>query len=132
MILGVGLDLIEVQRIEESLGRHGERFLDRIAHGPERSEAPGDGKAAARYWAGRFAVKEAFAKALGTGIGEAVAFNAVGTRRGSDGKPELVFSASLAAELERRGVTKVHVSLTHSLRDAAAVVILEGRGGIAT
>lgn len=126
MILGVGLDLIEVERIEESLARHGSRFIDRIAHGPEKGLAPAETKAQARYWAGRFAVKEAFAKALGTGIGDTVRFSSVGAARGAHGKPEIVMDEGLSAELKRRGIDKVHVSLTHSLRDAAAVVILEG------
>lgn len=126
MIKGVGLDQVEVSRIKRSLERHGSKFLARLATDSELADAPSQPTRAAQYWAARFAAKEAFAKALGTGIGSVVELNSVGVKKLKSGKPELTFSASLKRELKKRGITHAHVSLTHTETTATAIVILEG------
>ncbi|MBI3541915.1 MAG: holo-ACP synthase [Deltaproteobacteria bacterium] len=131
MILGVGLDLIEVSRVESAIRKQGAPFLERIGRPAEHKAAPAKSAASARraeYWAARFAAKEAFAKALGTGIGATVPFRSVGVVKSASGKPELEYSLELKRVLKRRGVTKAHLSLTHTAQYAAAMVVLEGKG----
>ena len=130
MILGIGTDLCEIRRIEQALERWGERFARRILVESElavfhrRSEG---GKSAA-YLAKRFAAKEAFSKALGTGIHFPVNWHNVWVVNDRSGKPRLEFSKPLAELLDRRGIEKVHVSLTDEIGMACAFVIAEGPG----
>lgn len=126
MILGLGIDLVEIPRIERALSRHGELFLKRLAHPIEFTHAPKNKAQRAQYWAARFATKEAFAKALGTGIGKTVELCSVGVAKSSDGRPSLKFSASLKRTLKKRGITQSHVSITHTETSAMAIVVLEG------
>lgn len=126
MILGLGVDLVDVARIERALSRNGLAFVKRIAHPVELKAAPISGARRAEYWAARFATKEAFAKALGTGVGRVVELKAVGVAKNKAGKPSLKFSPALAKTLKRRGITGSHVSITHTAQNAVAVVILEG------
>ena len=124
MIYGVGTDIIEIPRIARSLERFGERFARRILCEPEllrfaRHKQP------AAYLAKRFAAKEAFTKALGTGIHAPANWHGVWVSNLRSGKPVLEFSPELAALLERRGVRHSHVSLTDERELACATVILE-------
>lgn len=125
-VLGVGIDMVEVARIHASIARGGKRFIDRIAHPVEKRTAPATAKRRSQYWAARWAVKEAFAKALGTGIGAKVSLSSVGIARARSGRPSLTYSRQLAGELKKRGVRNSHVSVTHTAETAIAVVILEG------
>ena len=125
MILGIGIDLVEIYRIEHNLNRLGVRFTARIGRAAELKAAPKTKARQAEYWAGRFAAKEAFAKALGTGIGSTVPFRSVGIVKSKTGKPALEFSKALTEVLKKRGITSSHVSITHTGGVAAAVVILE-------
>ena len=128
MILGVGVDLVELDRIRDGLKRFGLRFVERIAHPVELAGAPKAPTARTQYWAGRFAAKEAFSKALGTGIGAEVPWHGVGVAKAANGQPSLEFSRELKASLKRRGVTRWHVSLSHTGQTAVAMVVLEGKG----
>jgi holo-[acyl-carrier protein] synthase len=127
VILGIGTDLCEVSRIERALERFGERFARRILVASEL-EVFHRRRLRAAYLAKRFAAKEAFSKALGTGIHFPVNWHNVWVVNDRSGKPALEFSRPLAALLERRGVEKVHVSLTDEIGMACAFVIVEGRG----
>ena len=122
-IIGIGLDLIELSRMERSLHRFGEHFLNRIMADDERSAIPGDPASpsarAVSHVAARFAAKEAAVKALGTGFAE-------GMRSLPSGKPELVLSGKAREKADALGVKKLHLTLTHTRDNAAAVVILEG------
>ncbi len=126
MILGIGTDLCDIGRIERALERHGERFARRILVEAELDRFRRHRKPAA-YLAKRFAAKEAFSKALGTGIGFPVNWHNVWVENAPSGKPSLGFSKPLAALLERRGIARVHVSLTDEVGMACAYVIVEGQ-----
>jgi len=127
MILGIGTDLCEIKRIEQALERWGERFARRILVESELAVFRRRKKSAA-YLAKRFAAKEAFSKALGTGIHFPVNWHNVWVVNDRSGKPLLEFSRPLAELLERRGIEKVHVSLTDEIGMACAFVIAEGNG----
>jgi len=124
LIFGVGTDVVEISRIEAALKRHGERFALRILCQPElerfkRHRLP------ANYLAKRFAAKEAFTKALGTGIKSPANWHGVWVRNLASGKPALEFSEALQKLLKTKGVTSAHVSLSDEKGVAFATVILE-------
>jgi holo-[acyl-carrier protein] synthase len=127
MILGIGTDLCEIRRIEQALERWGERFARRILVESELAVFHRR-RLKAAYLAKRFAAKEAFSKALGTGIHFPVNWHNVWVVNDRSGKPRLEFSKPLAQLLERRGIEKVHVSLTDEIGMACAFVIAEGEG----
>lgn len=124
MIYGVGTDLIEVQRVARVLERYGERFARRILCEPELERFRAHRQPVA-YLAKRFAAKEAFTKALGTGIHAPANWHGVWVSNLRSGKPVLEYSPALAALLEKRGITRSHVSITDERGMAAATVILE-------
>ena len=128
MIVGVGIDIVEIDRIRDGLRRFGNRFVERIAHPVELDKAPKAPTARPQYWASRFAAKEAFSKAFGTGIGAQVPWHGVGVAKAKNGQPSLEFSRELKANLKKRGVTRWHVSLSHTGQTAVAMVVLEGTG----
>jgi holo-[acyl-carrier protein] synthase len=125
MILGIGTDLCEVSRVERSLERFGERFAQRILVDSELDVFRRRRKAAA-YLAKRFAAKEALSKALGTGIHFPVNWHNVWVVNNRAGKPAFEFSRALQELLERRGVEKIHLSLTDETGMACAFVVVEG------
>ena len=127
MIYGVGSDLIEIARVERVLARFGERFARRILCEPELRRFHAHAKPAA-YLAKRFAAKEAFTKALGTGIHAPANWHGVWVVNLKSGKPQLEFSAALARLLEDRGIRRSHLTLTDERDLAAATVILECDG----
>jgi holo-[acyl-carrier protein] synthase len=124
MIYGVGNDVVEIGRIERALERFGERFARRILCESELKRFNAHRKPAA-YLAKRFAAKEAFTKALGTGIRAPANWHGVWVKNLPSGKPTLEYSAALRSLLERRGVTSSHVSLSDERGVAFATVILE-------
>ena len=124
MILGIGTDLCEIARIERALDRFGERFAKRILVASELERFRRHRKPAA-YLAKRFAAKEAFSKALGTGIRFPVNWHNVWVENARSGKPSLQFSKPLAALLKKRGIASVHVSLTDEVGMACAFVVVE-------
>ena len=127
MIYGVGTDLIEIGRIERVLQRFGERFAQRILCEPELKRFLVHKKPVA-YLAKRFAAKEAFTKALGTGIHAPANWHGVWVANLKSGKPVLEFSPELKLLLEKRKISGAHLSLTDERDMAAATVILECDG----
>lgn len=125
MILGIGTDLVEIVRIAQALDRWGERFATKILVDHELDRFRAHRKPAA-YLAKRFAAKEAFSKAVGTGIRHPVNWHNVSVANHPSGKPYLRFSSALDELLVRRGVRGVHLSITDELSVASAFVILEG------
>jgi holo-[acyl-carrier protein] synthase len=123
-IIGLGLDVVEIHRIEEALDKHGRRFKDRIfTKGEiERCEARAD---SAACFAARFAAKEAFYKALPNSVESTIPFKSVEIVNHENGNPEFRFSDAISKILKENGITRVHVSLTHSRILASAVVIME-------
>lgn len=124
MIYGIGTDIIEVRRVEAALGRFGERFARRILCAPEMARFAAHRQPAA-YLAKRFAAKEAFTKALGTGIHAPANWHGVWVVNLRSGKPDLQFTPALRALLDARGVHRAHVSLSDERAYACATVILE-------
>jgi holo-[acyl-carrier protein] synthase len=124
MIYGVGTDVVEIGRIEKALERFGERFARRILCEPELKRFAKH-RLPASYLAKRFAAKEAFTKALGTGIHAPANWHGVWVTNLKSGKPVLEFSNDLQKLLEMRGVTRAHVSLSDERGVAFATVILE-------
>jgi holo-[acyl-carrier protein] synthase len=124
MIYGVGTDVVEVGRIEKALTRFGDRFAKRILCPPELQRFEKH-KLKANYLAKRFAAKEAFTKALGTGIHAPANWHGVWVRNLPSGKPVLDFSEPLKAFMKERKIVQAHVSLSDERGVAFATVILE-------
>jgi holo-[acyl-carrier protein] synthase len=124
MVLGLGTDLIETGRVEASIARFGERFLERI-FSPEEIAYCQRKKNAAESFAARFAAKEAGAKALGTGISRGVTWREFEVKREASGKPSLHLSGRAAELAGAMGVRRIQLSLTHSREFALAVVVVE-------
>jgi len=124
MIYGVGTDVIEIPRVERALARFGERFALRILCEPELRHFRGHRKPAA-FLAKRFAAKEAFTKALGTGIHAPANWHGVWVVNLRSGRPQLEFSPPLRGLLDSRLIRHAHVSLTDERAIATATVILE-------
>ena len=125
MILGTGTDLIDIRRIERALTRFGHRFARRVLVEHEYQRFCAHLKPA-HYVAKRFAAKEAFSKAMGTGIHFPVNWHNVSVANERSGKPYLKFSEPLAALLERRGIRRAHLSLSDEVEMALAFVVLDG------
>lgn len=124
MIKGLGIDIVETDRIRQVIERHGEQFLNRVYTPAE--QAIGKIRASAHhFYAGRWAAKEAAAKALGCGIGSECSFNEIEVVDSPIGVPSLVFSGSAARTAAALGARNVRVSITHEREYAAAVVIIE-------
>jgi holo-[acyl-carrier protein] synthase len=127
MIVGMGTDLAEIERVQRSIERFGERFLNRIYSAGEIAYCMRK-KNSAESFAARFAAKEAGAKALGTGISHGVSWPEFEVTRAPSGKPSLVLHGRAAELAKRLGVTRVSLSLTHTRGLAMAVVVMEGSG----
>lgn len=124
MILGLGIDLVEVARIRESHEKFGEGFLTRILRPAEIDYCLGY-KDPAPFIAVRFAAKEAIAKAFGTGIGAELGWLDMEIARKGSGEPHVILHGNGLALLRQRVATSVRVSLSHTKDHATAVAILE-------
>ena len=122
MILAVGVDIIEVTRINQSLDRLGVRFLDRIFTAREQAYCEGR----ATSLAGRFAVKEAVAKALGTGIGD-VGWRHIEIVNDEQGRPQLVLYGAANKLAESLGLFHWSISLSHSNEHAIGMAVALGK-----
>jgi holo-[acyl-carrier protein] synthase len=124
VIAGIGTDLCDIGRVQRALDRFGDRFARKILVDSEYERFRRHRKPAA-YLAKRFAAKEAFSKAMGTGIHFPVNWHNVSVENERSGRPVLRFTPPLARLLESRGITVAHVSLTDEIGMASAFVILE-------
>lgn len=124
MIVGTGIDVIEVPRVAASIERFGRRFLNRVFTESEIRYCDSKANRTERY-AARFAAKEAGMKALGTGWSHGVRWRDVEVRRQPGGRPTLAFHGKAAEIASQRGVTNIALSLTHTAAEALAQVILE-------
>ncbi|MGE5676368.1 MAG: holo-ACP synthase [Mycobacterium leprae] len=123
MITGIGVDIIEVERIARVLARHPGRFLDRVYTPGEQADcAAADASVAAQRLAARFAAKEALLKALGIGL-RSVRWTDVEVVRAQSGKPSLRLSGALAEVARAQQVTALHVSMSHCKEYAMAQVV---------
>ena len=128
MIIGIGSDLIDIRRVEKTLGRHGERFIRRVYTDIEQAKSEGRAARAASY-AKRFATKEACAKALGTGMAQGVFWRDMGVVNLPGGKPTMALTGGAAARLESLMPTgckaAIHLTITDDYPLAQAFVIIE-------
>ena len=129
MILGVGNDLIDIRRIENTLARFGERFIARVFTEVERGKSDGRAQRAASY-AKRFAAKEACAKALGTGLRQGVYWRDMGVVNLPSGRPTLSLTggaAKVLQELTPEGYeARIDLTITDDFPLASAIVIISG------
>jgi holo-[acyl-carrier protein] synthase len=124
VILGVGIDLIEVERVEAAWKRFGDRFIGRILRPSELAyclthKRPGP------FVAARFACKEAVSKAFGTGIGAQLGWKDIEICREESGQPFVVLHNKGRELLDQRGGRRIHLSLSHTEKHATAVALLE-------
>src|ERR1039457_2061353 len=124
MIVGSGIDLVEIGRIQQSVERYGQRFLDRVYTAAEQAYCLRKRKSAESL-AARFAAKEAGAKALGTGISRGVNWREIEVIREPGGRPSLRFYGRAAEIAERMGVAHTALSITHTADLSMASVVLE-------
>jgi len=124
MIDGIGIDLVEIARIERITARFGNAFLGRVFTKGEIEACSGRARPAIHF-AGRFAVKEALLKALGLGLGMGVRLREIETVNDRDGRPTLCLYANVLRILEGRGIRRTHLTITHTRDHAVAVVVLE-------
>lgn len=124
MIVGTGIDLVEIERIEQSATRFGQRFLNRVFTPAEQAYCMRK-RNSAESLAARFAAKEAGAKALGTGISHGVSWLEIEVVREPGGRPTIRFHGRAAEIAERMGVAHVALSITHTASLSMASVLLE-------
>ena len=122
MIVGIGIDVVHVERMTR--WRESPGLLERYFHKDELSSALSRGSGAVLSLAARFAAKEAFGKALGTGLTGIVLKDIIVANR-HNGRPEIRVMGTALEALENSGANKVHLSLTHEKDNAIAMVILE-------
>lgn len=125
MIVGLGVDITEVDRIEAAIERRGRPFLERIFTPAEIAYCETHRHRAERF-AGRFAAKEAAMKALGTGWARGVRWVDIEVVRAPGGKPTLKLSGESRSIADRIGVKNIALTITHTGNTALAVVIFEG------
>ena len=127
MILGVGNDLIDIRRVEKSLHRFGQRFVDRVFTEIEQKKSDGRMNRAASY-AKRFAAKEACSKALGTGIRRGVHWRTMGVVNLPSGRPTMELTGGAKVRLEQMTppgmVAQVHLTITDDFPLAQAIVLI--------
>ena len=128
MIIGVGTDLVSIDRITRVLARHPDRFADRILSEPERArfDAYEVGPGRNAYVAKQFAAKEAVSKALGTGMREGVQFNRIEVLRNSAGQPSVKLLRKALMKAASLGVQRWHLSLSDEAGFVVSVAIAEG------
>jgi holo-[acyl-carrier protein] synthase len=124
VIHGIGSDIVEFARIESIWARYGARFAERVLSGHELASFKSD-QHAARFLAKRFAAKEAFSKAVGTGLREPVSLRRISITHDSLGKPVLQFDEVLYAHLAQLGISGHHLSISDERSMIVAFVVLE-------
>ena len=126
IIFGIGIDVVEVERVESSMSEFGERFASRVFTEDERAYCESQKRPAIHY-AARFAAKEAVAKAMGTGIGKDLSWLDMEIRRRDSGEPEVFLTGDGEKFAQKHNLTQIKISLTHAEHYAAAnAVVLSG------
>jgi holo-[acyl-carrier protein] synthase len=123
MITGIGVDMIEVKRMERWLDNSS--LLERYFNPQEIALAFSRKKSAAQTLAARFAAKEAFGKALGTGLAR-IELKDIIVINSDNGKPDIKLTGTAKNEFEKSGANKAHLSITHERENAIAMIVLEG------
>jgi len=122
MITGIGIDIVDIKRMEK--WHSNASLLDRYFHPDELSAAVLRGKGAVQSLAARFAAKEAFGKALGTGLSN-ITLKDIMVINMNNGKPEIQVFGTAKTALEKSGANRMHISLAHERDNAVAMVVLE-------
>jgi len=126
MIIGIGTDLLEIDRIKRILeSKTAQRFMERLLTAEEQAQAEQRQGRLVEFLAGRFSAKEAVAKALGCGIGAEVSFHDIEITYEPSGRPICRISLQSLERLKLSSHVKIHLSVTHTDRLAAAYVIVE-------
>lgn len=123
MILGIGTDIVDNERINSVLSKHGQRFIKKVFSSREAERLRGGGNA--QRAASTFAAKEALVKALGTGFRYGISFGDIEVVRDRRGKPRINLSGRAAGFARKMGVKRIHLSLSHEKSHSVAVVLLE-------
>ena len=124
-ILGTGIDIVEVDRLDEVIVRRGERFLDRVFTAAERAYC-GKRPRPVIHYAGRFAVKEAVLKAIRTGWVEGIGWQDIEVEIGPAGEPSVCLSGGALARANEMGIETIHISISHTDHYAVASAVAEG------
>ena len=124
-IVGLGLDLAQIARFERVYARHGDHLLERIFTDAERAYCELRPRSRMTHYTGRFAVKEAVMKVLGTGWARGVRWRDIEVVRASGQAPELVLHGIAAEVARKKGIAKIHITITHDAGIAAAVAVAE-------
>ncbi len=124
MIFGIGTDIVEVSRIEESLAQFGDEFAKRILAESE-FESYQQSNIKSRFLAKRFAAKEAFSKALGTGLRAPATLHNIAVSHDHLGKPLLILAPALQVLLDEKSIVAMHLTISDEKNLAAAFVVLE-------
>lgn len=124
MIFGVGTDIVDIERIEGSVERHGDKFAERIL-APAEIELYQKTKNKINYLAKRFAAKEAISKALGTGMRQGIDFVQLVISNDEIGKPQVTLEGKALAWSQQNKITKIHLSISDEKKHAVAFAIAE-------
>ena len=124
-VIGIGVDLVECARIERSLERFGDKFLQRVFTKGE-VEYSMSMKFPARHLAARFAAKEAVSKAFGTGIGKSMGWRDIDVHKKESGEPFLVLHEGAETFAKERAMKSARISLSHTEHHAVAMIVIEG------
>ena len=124
MIYGIGIDLVENSRLEKIIEKWGTKFLNRVFSTGEIQYCGKHVQSSTHYGA-RFAAKESFLKALGLGLGMGVNLRDIEVVHDKNGKPVLSLCGGAKDLIEKKKITKIHLSLTHTKKYASAIVLLE-------
>jgi len=123
-IVGIGIDLVSIERLRGVLDRYGARFVERVLTADERAYCERHQDPAPSV-AARFAAKEALLKALGTGLARGIRWQDMEVRRDGQGPPRMHLSGRAAEEAAALNVDRIHLSISHDHGAAVAMVILE-------
>ncbi|MEN6623762.1 MAG: holo-ACP synthase [Smithella sp.] len=124
MICGIGIDLVENDRLNKIIIRWGLKFLHRVYSEGEIEYCEKHAQSSINYGA-RFAAKESFLKALGIGMGMGVKLNEIEVVHDEKGKPDLMLWGEAKKQIENKKIEKIHLSLTHTRNYSTAIVLLE-------
>ena len=122
-VVGHGIDLVDVHRVERMIAEHGDRFLDRVFTAGERAYAENGGTRRSERYAARFACKEAVFKVLGTGWGQGVSWSEVDVLRDAHGQPSLQVTGVVEDKASAMGIEHWFLSISHTDGQAMASVI---------
>ena len=126
MIYGIGTDIVSIERVQSILNKNRDGFINRVLTEHERALFANKADSAA-FCAKRFAAKEAFSKALGTGIGRVVSFQDLTVRSNENGKPYFMPSEKLRLYLKDKEIQQGHLSISDASQNALAFVVLEAK-----